>query len=150
MSLDVYLRIHGASVQQGSGIFIREDGQTKEISRAEWDERFPDREPVAVVRDSGETDAVFTANITHNLSRMARAAGIFQHLWCPEEIGLARASELIEPLRDALAALQSDPARFAPLNPVNGWGTYDQFVSFVADYLGACERFPDALVEVSR
>jgi len=40
----------------GPGIFIREDGGMREISRTEWDEKFPGREPVVfegegVVRD---------------------------------------------------------------------------------------------------
>lgn len=31
---------------------------------------------------------VFWANITHNLGRMADEAGIYKHLWRPEEIGM--------------------------------------------------------------
>lgn len=42
MSLDVYLTMREAKrPHTRSGIFIREDGQQKEITRAEWDVRPP-------------------------------------------------------------------------------------------------------------
>ena len=149
MSLDVYLEIPGESLPPGSGIFIREDGQTKEISREEWNQRFPDREPVAVIRD-GDTNCVYRGNITHNLNTMAEEAGIYQHLWRPEEIDITKSGQLIGPLRDGLGLLQSEPDRFKVFNPPNGWGNYEGLVRFVADYLAACERFPDANVRTWR
>lgn len=93
---------------------------------------------------------VFKANITHNLGRMAEEAGIYQHLWRPEEIGITKAHQLIEPLRNGLALLRSDPVRFEKLNSPNGWGLYVHFVPFVAKYLRACEEYPDADVSASR
>jgi hypothetical protein len=92
----------------------------------------------------------FEANITHNLGRMADAAGIYYHLWRPDEIGVTVASQLIEPLRNGLRTLESEPQRFKKLNPDNGWGTYDSLVRFVRKYLRACEDWPDATVLVSR
>jgi len=38
---------------------------------------------------------IFEANITHNLNRMAQAAGIYEALWCPDEIGITKAAQLI-------------------------------------------------------
>ena len=74
MSLDVFLT--GApSSGIGSGIFIREAGENREITRAEWDARFPGQEPV-VSRVEGER--VYSRNITHNLGAMAAAAGIYE------------------------------------------------------------------------
>jgi hypothetical protein len=93
---------------------------------------------------------VYSANITHNLGRMAREAGIYMHLWRPEEIGAKTASDLIEPLRAGLALMRSDPARFRAFDAENKWGTYDQFIPWVEEYLWACEANPDATVEVSR
>lgn len=149
MSLDVYLDMPEAPFEGGSGIYIRENGETREITRAEWDERFPDREPV-VVPQGDSAESVFHANITHNLNRMADEAGIYKALWRPEEIGITQARQLIEPLRAGLAALNTDPERFRALNPSNGWGDYDGLVRFVARYLAACEQYPDAAVYVSR
>jgi hypothetical protein len=97
-----------------------------------------------------EAEELYSANITHNLNSMAEEAGIYEHLWRPDEIGITKASELIIPLRIGLALLQAEPARFEEFNASNGWGLYENFVPFVRKYLAACERFPDATVSVSR
>lgn len=94
--------------------------------------------------------AVYEANITHNLAEMADQAGIYKHLWRPDEIGITKARELIEPLTTGLALLRSDPERFRILNPSNGWGSYEGLLDFVALYLYHCEENPEANVEVSR
>lgn len=93
---------------------------------------------------------VYTANITHNLNRMASEAGIYEYLWRPDEIGVTKAEQLIEPLRDGLALLKSEPDRFKAFNPENGWGSYDGLVGFVKQYLAACQENPEAEVSVSR
>ena len=93
---------------------------------------------------------VYERNITHNLNKMAKDAGIYMHLWRPDEIGIEYAAQLIEPLQCGLALLLSDPERFRALNPDNGWGNYDGLVDFVGSYLEACEKHPGAKIEVSR
>lgn len=148
MSLDVYLTVP-QSVPSGSGIFVRENGSTRELTRTEWDEQFPGREP-AVVHDESDSHVIYEANITHNLNRMASEAGVYMALWRPDEIGISHAHQLIPLLREGLALLQSDPDKYQPFNPSNGWGDYDGLVKFVANYLRACEAHPDAVVEVSR
>ena len=92
----------------------------------------------------------FSANITHNLTRMAEEADLYMTLWRPEEIGITKADELIEPLRTGLALLKFDPERFKQFNSPNEWGVYENLVSFVEYTLKACEENPDATVEVSR
>jgi hypothetical protein len=94
--------------------------------------------------------SVYSANITHNLNDMAKAAGIYMHLWRPEEIGISKAGDLIEPLRAGLALLESDPVKFSAYNPPNGWGRYDTLISFVRGYIAACESNPDADVSADR
>jgi hypothetical protein len=93
---------------------------------------------------------VYDSNITHNLNHMAEQAGIYKHLWHPEEIGITKASQLIEPLTDGLALLRSDPDRFRKFSASNGWGTYEQFIPWIEKYLAACIKYPDAEVRVSR
>jgi hypothetical protein len=93
---------------------------------------------------------VFSANITHNLGPMAREAGIYQHLWRPEELGITKAHQLIEPLRVGLNLMRNQPGRFMALNPPNGWGTYHHFVPWLEAYLEACIQHPDAEVSVNR
>ena len=93
---------------------------------------------------------VFGANITHNLTEMAREAGIYKHLWRPDEIGITKAVQLIEPLKAGLGILVLDPKRFKEFNPENGWGNYGGLVKFITKYLEACENNPDADINVSR
>lgn len=93
---------------------------------------------------------VYCANITHNLGKMADAAGIYQHLWRPEELGITTAGELIDPLAAGLARMEADPEFFRQYDASNGWGTYNHFVPWVQRYLEACIEHPDALIEVSR
>lgn len=149
MSLDVYLEVDEPIHRQSSGIFIRENGSMREISRAEWDERNPGHEPTTCER-APETCCVYEANITHNLGNMAGDAGIYGYLWRPEEVGIETAGQLVEPLRAGLARLRGDPVTFRQHNPSNGWGDYDGLVRFVSAYLAACEEYPNARVRASR
>ncbi len=96
------------------------------------------------------SETLYEANITHNLNRMAEAAGIYKPLWRPDEIGITKASELIGPLTDGIELLESDEPRFAAFDASNGWGKYEHFVPWVRAYLDACKRYPDAIVTVSR
>lgn len=131
--------------------------------------------------DTSDSDQLFSANITHNLGRMASEAGIYEALWRPgemlaPEIGAriaeqskvgnyhkaggvyelertlppVHARDLIEPLRVGLEKLRSNRKHYESFNSPNGWGLYENFVPWVARYLGACEEHPDAEVSVSR
>lgn len=97
-----------------------------------------------------EEKVVFDYNITHNLGEMASEAGIYYHLWRPEEIGVELAGDLIKPLQQGLYLLQHQPEKFEKYNPSNGWGSYDGLVSLVKDYLVACEKYPNAKIYISR
>lgn len=172
MSLDVYL-ISKTPIakKQGSGIFVRENGTTKEISREEWNERNPNFEPVTVLNDENdiETNELFSSNITHNLTKMASEAGVYDALWRPyrlkegyietdnyddemkfEDSQIIVAKELIDPLREGLHKLKIEPEKYEKLNPSNGWGSYDGLIKFIEKYLNACYEYPFANVEVSR
>jgi hypothetical protein len=152
MSLDVYLTTIEPEIKKSSsGIFVRENGQTKEITHEEWNMRYPNTEPVIFKEEEiTETNIVYSANITHNLNTMASEAGIYEYLWRPDEINITKASELIDPLREGLHNLKIDPERYKKFNPENGWGSYDGLVNFVENYLNACYEYPDATIEVSR
>lgn len=134
MSLDVYLSVEAPQVVKASASFTREGGSVVAQGR-QYEIR---------------STEVFWYNITHNLGKMAREAGIYEALWRPEEIGITKASQLIEPLQAGLIMLQAEPERFTTLNPENGWGSYEGLVDFVVEYLNACLRYPDADVSVSR
>lgn len=149
MSLDVYLtpkRPAGAA-QVTRLIPIRQDGRLRMITRAEWDELFPGRVPLGFV---GEEPEGYWDNITHNLGPMALEAGLYEALWRPEDNGFKTAAQLIPILTLGLANLRADPERFRRSEPGNGWGTYEQLVTFVEGYLHACEADPEASVRASR
>ena len=149
MSLDVYLVTEELPLPKKPMILIREKGEIREIGLKEWERRYPGREPVYT--DPPKQDYyAYEANITHNLAGMAAQAGIYMHLWRPVEMGITRAAQLVEPLTEGLALLESDPARFRVFNPTNGWGSYESLVGFVHGYLKACKSYPDATVRVSR
>jgi hypothetical protein len=93
---------------------------------------------------------VYGSNITHNLNKMARESGLYQALWCPEELGVVTAWELIPYLREGLKSLKSDPEHYEQFNPPNGWGSYGDLVRFTEQYLDACIKNPDSQVKVSR
>ena len=48
-------------------------------------------------RHCGHAQEGYSSNITHNLGAMAREAGIYEACWRPEEIGITKAAQLIEP-----------------------------------------------------
>ena len=97
-----------------------------------------------------EPVTIYDRNITHNLGRMAEAAGIYRCLWRPDENGITKARQMIDPLQAGLALLLANPERFRQYNSSNGWGLYEHFVPFVTEVLAACEKNPDADVRVSR
>lgn len=96
-----------------------------------------------------ETD-VFTANITHNLNKMADEAGIYQALWRPEELQITKAAQLLEPLRIGLNRLKDKPHFYKKFEPENKWGSYEGLVKFIEKYIEACEQYPDADVSACR
>lgn len=93
---------------------------------------------------------VYSRNITHNLGKMAEEAGIYMHLWRPDENGITHAKQLIEPLTAGVALLATEKARFEAFNASNGWGLWKNFLPFCADYLQACKDYPEAQVRACR
>lgn len=147
MSLDVYL-IGEPTKRQHTGIYIREGGVNRELTPEEAKERYPDAYDGYLYEE--EDNELYHRNITHNLNTMAEKAGIYNELWRPDEIGITRAEDLIEPLREGLHRLKSDPEYYQQFNPENGWGSYETLIRFVSGYLDACYMYKDAKVEVSR
>ena len=85
-----------------------------------------------------ETESLYSANITHNLGEMA------------DEIGAKYAKDIIEIVEKGLSDLREKPEYFEQFNSPNGWGMYEHFVPFVAEYLDALKAYPEAKIEVCR
>ena len=94
--------------------------------------------------------SVYNCNITHNLTDMADASELYTCIWRPEDLGFYHAADLIGPLTEGLRRLKSEPESFKQFDNVEGWGTYEDFVVFVSDYLKACIMFPEAIINVDK
>jgi len=146
MSLDVTLISKTPVVKKSTGIFIRENGMYRELTIEEVQDYFQ-----SIVKETEDTtNRVYEANITHNLGSMARAAGIYEACWRPEEIGAVKASDIIPILERGFKDMRERPEYYKEFNAKNGWGTYDEFVPWVESYLNACREYPDAIIKVSR
>lgn len=97
-----------------------------------------------------ETEILYSANITHNLGKMASKAGIYEALWRPEEIGAKYAKDIIDLVEKGLKDLKARPKYFEKYDSPNGWGMYEHFVPFVEEYLNALKEYPEAEIRTSR
>lgn len=66
-------------------------------------------------------EEIYSANCTHNLNTMAENCGLYTFLWRPDEVGITKANQLIEPLTVGLELLKSNPEYYKQFNPSNGW-----------------------------
>ena len=72
MSLDLYIRSHHPVKHRGTGVFIRDNGQTRELKTVEEVKaHFPDADTSDIDIREWEDDELFHCNMTHNLTEMA-------------------------------------------------------------------------------
>jgi hypothetical protein len=147
MSLDVSLYSKTAISKKGTGVFIRENGNNRELTISEIQEKYPNAE-IEVLEY--ETDCVFQANTTHNLGKMATEAGIYYACWRPEEIEAKVAKDIITLLEKGFEDMKSKPDYYKQFDSSNGWGIYVDFLPWVEEYLKACKAYPEAEISVSR
>ncbi len=125
--------------------------------------------------DGGKTleekqEDVYSANITHNLGKMADAAGIYKALWRPyqlkegynipegdyqaeyefEENNPVRAYEIIPIIEKGLEDMKARSEHYKTFDSPNGWGLYKHFVPFIEKYLEALKEYPESFVVCSR
>ena len=95
----------------------------------------------------GDRQELFSANITHDLRAMWEDAGVEEALYESEG---KRAGDLRETIAAGVRRMAAAPAWFRKYDAPNGWGTYEGLCEFVAEYLRACERWPEANVRTWR
>jgi hypothetical protein len=125
--------------------------------------------------DEGKTlepkkEEVYSANITHNLGKMADEAGLYEALWKPhrlkpgynipkddhkaeweyEDNNPVRAHEIIEIIEKGLEDMKARPKHYEKFNSSNGWGMYHDFVPWIERYLAALKEFPESEVVCDR
>ena len=72
MSLDLYIRSRHPVKHRGTGVFIRDNGQTRELKTIEEVKaHFPDADTSDIDIREWEDDELFHCNMTHNLAGMA-------------------------------------------------------------------------------
>jgi len=169
MSLDITLITKEPITEESSGIFIRENGATIEISAKEWNKRNPDRQIEEEIQ-TFDTYEAFSTNITHNLGRMASEAGFYDAIWRPYRLNPdyniekgdydaeyefeskleIKAKDIISNIEEGLIELKNNTKHYKMFSSKNGWGTYEQFVPFVEEYLKALKEYPEAEVRCDR
>lgn len=97
-----------------------------------------------------ENEKLYSCNITHNLTKMADAAGIYEIVWRPEENNITSPSQLIDPLTKAIKDMENRSDYYKQFDASNSWGTYKDFLPWLKCYLNACIKYPNAKIDVSR
>ena len=125
--------------------------------------------------DGGKTleekqEDVYSANITHNLGKMATEAGLYEALWRPYQLkegydipeddynaeykfegdNPVKAYEIIEKIEKGLEDMKARPKHYEKFNSSNGWGMYHNFVPWIEKYLKALKEYPESFVECDR
>lgn len=108
------------------------------------------KEALEQLEDEYEDSKLFSRNITHNLNKMAKEAGLYDVLWNPESIGITTASQLIPFLEKGIKELIANPDKYKAFNPPNNYGNYDNLIDFCKTVLHNCRENPDAVIEVSK
>jgi hypothetical protein len=170
MSLSISLISDTPIKKKGTGVYFRENGENKELSPTEIQNKFPEVDISLYPETEYETNEVWEGNITHNLGQMATKACLYDALWRPhrlhpdyphaitntaiesefEETHRMKAEDIISFLVSGLFSLRRGVDEWKKMNPANGWGTYEQLADFVVDYAAACLKYPNATIEVSR
>lgn len=153
MSLDLYITSKTPVRKRGTGVYVRENGETRELrTLAEVIDHFPDADVSHIQEYVYETDELWHGNITHNLNKMADQVPIgnyslYMYLWRPEEINFNYVTtEYLEGIFKGLVYLRSHKDELLefqpPIDPETGerWGTYEQLVGFCTSLVNTlCE-----------
>lgn len=84
-------------------------------------------------------------NMTSNVAPMWRLAGADL-----AEFHGKTAGDCLPVLRAAIADMEDNPGKYEPLNPDNGWGSYETCLGFLRELAGDFAAHPKATVAVWR
>ena len=162
MSLDLYIYSKTPVLHRGTGVYIRDNGETRELAtKQEVLTHFPDINPDDIEEKTYEDDTYFHINLTHNLTTMAdkckvdlysrcmtiheESPTLYNLLWHPKEtMGIGEPTmEYVEGLISCYRKLLEDADYFKKYNPENGWGTYEQLLKRTKEYINALTSISD-------
>ena len=161
MSLDLYIKSNTPVLHRGTGVYIRDNGETKELTtKQEVLTHFPDINPNDIKENTYESDTYFHLNLTHNLTEMAikckiigqctpKTQDIFVNLydllWHPKDnLGISIPNmDYLEDVMECYRKLLEKKDFFKQFNPSNGWGTYEQLLRKTKEYINALISISD-------
>ena len=162
MSLDLYIKSKTPVLHRGTGVYIRENGETIELkTKQEVLRHFPGANPDDIEEKTYEDNEYFHMNLTHNLTEMAEKckaeyysdcitingerATLYDLLWHPKEkLGIEESTlEYLQGLMSCYKVLLKDKDYYRKFNPSNGWGTYEQLVKRTKEYLTVLQSISD-------
>lgn len=171
MSLDLYIISKTPVLHRGTGVYIRENGETKELStKQEVLTYFHDMNPDTIEEKTYEDNDYFHINITHNLVTMANKCKVhgtcnynfdsavvtlYDLMWHPEDnLNITTPNmDYLEDIVTCYRKLLEKPDYFKKFNPNNGWGTYEQLVKRTKEYISALtsisDNFENYVIEAS-
>lgn len=145
MSLDLHIKSKTLIRKRGTGVYVRENGQTFELkTMEEVRSHFPDADLSHISVYEYEDNDFWHGNITHNMNEMASVVPIdgteltlYNLLWRPDEhdFETAGSTNYREYVLKGYLYLRAQKEELLPLNPDNGWGNYDQLLAFTLDFL---------------
>lgn len=156
MSLDLYIESNTPVLHRGTGVYIRENGETRELAtKQEVLTHFPDVKEEDIEEKTYEDHEYFHINLTHNLTEMADECMISGHYTSNRDnkglislYDLMRhpegnlnikipTMEYLEDIMKCYKKLLKEPSFFKKYNPDNGWGTYEQLLNGTKKYIAA-------------
>lgn len=161
MSLDLYIKSNTPVLHRGTGVYIRDNGETKELTtKQEVLTHFPDINPDNIKENTYESDTYFHLNLTHNLIEMANkckivsnctpktqdiSATLYDFLWHPKDnLGISIPNmDYLEDVMECYRKLLERKDFFKQFNPSNGWGTYEQLLRRTKEYINALISISD-------
>ena len=163
MSLDLYIESKTPVLHRGTGVYIRENGGTKElITKEEVLKYFPNVNANDIKETSYEDNTYFHINITHNLTDMASqwwiigssnynsdedsaVVTLYDLLWHPKD-NLNIETPTMDYVLDIVSCyktLLNNPDTFKKYNPDNGWGSYEQLIGKTKEFIAALIKISD-------
>lgn len=95
---------------------------------------------------SNSGEELMNCNITHNLTSMWKAAGVYDALY--KSTGNT-AADVLPALEEGVAKLIGNPVYYQQFDAPNGWGKYKQAVPWLRSVAEKFKEHPDSVIGVS-
>jgi len=80
---------------------------------------------------------------------MSPEANMYEALWHPDHINCVKAKDIIGIVIEGFSDMLKNPKHYKKLESDNGWGTYDDFIDWVYNYIKALSENPECYLITS-